>query len=71
MAAHASLGCEDLSRADFIVTDAEEIVLLEVNTLPGMTPTSLFPDGARAIGLTFDALVEALVRSALERGVRG
>ena len=64
------LGCADLSRADFIVTDAEEIVLLEVNTLPGMTPTSLFPDGARAIGLTFDALVEALVRSALDRGVR-
>lgn len=71
MAAHASLGCDDLSRADFIVTDAEEIVLLEVNTLPGMTPTSLFPDGARAIGLTFEALVEALVRSALDRGVRG
>ncbi len=71
LAAHESLGCDDLSRADFIVTDAEEIVLLEVNTLPGMTPTSLYPDGARAIGLTFEALVEALVRSALDRGVRG
>lgn len=70
LAAHRSLGCVDLSRADFIVTDAEEIVLLEVNTLPGMTPTSLYPDGARAIGLTFEALVDALVSSALERGVR-
>jgi D-alanine-D-alanine ligase len=70
LAAHEALGCVDLSRADLIVTDAEEIVLLEVNTLPGMTPTSLYPDGARAIGLTFEALVDALVSSALERGVR-
>ena len=43
------------------MTDTEDIVLLEVNSLPGMTPTSLFPDGARAKGLAFDALMEALV----------
>ena len=71
LTAHAALGCADLSRADFIVTDAQDIVLLEVNTLPGMTPTSLYPDGARAAGYTFEALVDALVTSALERGVRG
>ena len=70
LTAHEALGCVDLSRADFIVTDAEDIVLLEVNTLPGMTPTSLYPDGARATGLTFGALVDALVGSALARGVR-
>ncbi len=70
LVAHAALGCVDLSRADFIVGDADDIVLLEVNTLPGMTPTSLYPDGARAYGLTFEALVDALVNSALERGVR-
>jgi len=68
LAAHAGLDCRDLSRADFIVTDNDEIVLLEVNTLPGMTPTSLYPDGARAIGVDFEALVEALVRSAHRRG---
>ncbi len=67
LAAHEVLGLRDLSRADFIVTDDEDIVLLEVNTLPGMTPTSLYPDGARAIGLSFEALVDALVRSALRR----
>lgn len=65
--AHEVLGLRDLSRADFIVTDSDEIVLLEVNTLPGMTPTSLYPDGARAIGLSFEDLVDALVRSALAR----
>lgn len=66
--AHLALGLADLSRADFIVTDAEEIVLLEVNTLPGMTPTSLFPDGARAFGLEFPQLMDALVQSAARRG---
>ena len=65
--AHEALGLRDLSRADFIVTDSDEIVLLEVNTLPGMTPTSLYPDGARAIGLSFEDLVDALVKSALSR----
>ena len=68
--AHRSLGLRDLSRADFIVTDRDEIVLLEVNTLPGMTPTSLFPDAAAAVGRDFSALVDALVRSAARRGVR-
>jgi D-alanine-D-alanine ligase len=70
LTAHAALGCADLSRADFIVTDSEEIVLLEVNTLPGMTPTSLYPDGARALGIDFAELVDQLVASALARGPR-
>jgi D-alanine-D-alanine ligase len=68
--AHRVLGLRDLSRADFLVTDGDGIVLLEVNTLPGMTPTSLFPDGAAAMGLDFPALTDALVRSALARGVQ-
>jgi D-alanine-D-alanine ligase len=67
LSAHQALGLKDLSRADFIVSDSEEIVLLEVNTLPGMTPTSLFPDGARAIGISFPELMEKLVISALAR----
>jgi len=68
ISAHVALGLRDLSRADYIVTDSDEIALLEVNTLPGMTPTSLFPDGARAIGMDFPALMDALVRSAHRRG---
>ena len=64
---HHSMDLEDLSRADFIVTDTGEIVLLEVNTLPGMTPTSLYPDGANAIGMDFPTLMDELVRSALRR----
>jgi D-alanine-D-alanine ligase len=66
--AHVTLGCRDLSRVDFVVEPGARIVLLEVNTLPGMTPTSLYPDGARAAGISFEQLVEQLVRRALERG---
>jgi D-alanine-D-alanine ligase len=68
--AHRVLGLRDLSRADFLVTDSNDIVLLEVNTLPGMTPTSLFPDGAAAMGIDFPTLMDELVTSALARGVR-
>ena len=71
-AAHDALGLRDLSRADFIVTEEEqEIFLLEVNTLPGMTPTSLFPDGAAALGIDFPELMDLLVTSASARGSLG
>ena len=66
--AHQALGLRDLSRADFIVDDLDNITLLEVNTLPGMTPTSLYPDGARSLGYDFPALLDELVRSAARRG---
>ena len=67
LAAHAALGCRDLSRADFIVS-ADDVVLLEVNTLPGMTATSLYPEAAGVAGLSFSALCDALVQNAHRRG---
>ncbi|OZM57249.1 D-alanine--D-alanine ligase [Lottiidibacillus patelloidae] len=64
--AHQVLDCNVYSRVDFIVpTDGSEPVILEVNTLPGMTPTSLFPDAARAIGLSYEAMIEELVKLSL------
>jgi D-alanine-D-alanine ligase len=68
--AHVALGCRDLSRADFVVPVEGKPVLLEVNTLPGMTPTSLYPDAARAAGISFEQLVAMLVKRALARGTR-
>jgi len=68
LTAHAWLGCRDLSRADFVLGADDRCVLLEVNNLPGMTPTSLYPDGARALGYDFAALTALLVRNALYRG---
>jgi D-alanine-D-alanine ligase len=66
--AHQILGCRDLSRVDFVVPSQGEPILLEVNTLPGMTPTSLFPDAAKAVGISFAALVKLLVERAAARG---
>lgn len=65
--AHESLLCRDLSRVDFIVPEGGEPIILEVNTIPGMTPTSLYPDAARAAGLSFEALVAHLIERALSR----
>lgn len=65
--AHRVLGCRDLSRADFVVGDAR-VVLLEVNTLPGLTPTSLFPEEAAAVGIGFERLCGELVERAHRRG---
>lgn len=67
MSAHTALGCRDLSRSDFIVTDNGDVWLLEVNTLPGMTATSLYPDGARAQGIDFSDLTERLIMHAVSR----
>ncbi|WP_017755612.1 D-alanine--D-alanine ligase family protein [Calidifontibacillus oryziterrae] len=61
--AHQTLGCKTYSRTDFIVPfDGSLPVVLEVNTLPGMTPTSLFPDAAREMGLSYEDMIEKLVQ---------
>ena len=65
--AHACLHCRDISRVDFRVTPQGMPYVLEINTLPGMTATSLVPDAAKACGVSFAELVERLVRMALER----
>jgi D-alanine-D-alanine ligase len=65
--AHKSLGCRDLSRVDFVVPEQGEPILIEINTMPGMTPTSLYPDAARAAGISFEELVALLVEVAFTR----
>lgn len=65
VAAHRALGCRHYSRADLLVNDAGEVALLEVNTIPGMTATSLFPEAAKATGINFPSLVKLLVELAL------
>lgn len=69
--AHIALGCRDLSRVDFVVGDdgdPEPVTLLEVNTMPGFTATSLYPEAAAAAGIGFPALCDGLVRRAFSRG---
>ncbi|MHB8141709.1 MAG: D-alanine--D-alanine ligase family protein [Vulcanimicrobiaceae bacterium] len=67
LSAHRLLGLRDYSRADFIVTPEGRPYLLEINATPGLTATSLLPDAARAIGMSYEALVERLVGFALAR----
>ena len=62
--AHDALGCEGATRVDLIVSERGNEVVLEVNTLPGMTPTSLLPRIARGAGLSFEDLVEEMLSGA-------
>jgi len=67
VAAHVGLGCRGFSRVDFIVDKEDNLpYILEINTIPGMTPLSLFPDAAKHAGIEFEDLVETLVKLALE-----
>jgi D-alanine-D-alanine ligase len=67
--AHAALGCRGVTRTDLRYDDINDIlVLLEVNTQPGMTPTSLVPEQAAHKGVGFDDLVGWIVEDAYGRG---
>ena len=65
--AHTALGLRDLSRVDLIVDDAGVVQLLEVNTAPGMTETSLLPMAVDAAGLSLGALLRDLLEQAASR----
>jgi len=65
-AVHKALGCEVYSRVDMIVRGSS-VYVLETNTLPGMTPVSLFPEAAKAAGLSFYELILIFVNQALRR----
>lgn len=70
--AHAALGCRGVTRSDLRYDDINDIlVLLEVNTQPGMTPTSLVPEQAAMKGVSFDNLVLWITEDAYARGDAG
>lgn len=64
--AHKALGCKGVSRSDFIVTKEGIPYILETNTIPGMTETSLLPDSARHAGIEFPELCRKIVELALK-----
>lgn len=64
LAAYEALGCRGYARVDFLCGELANDVVLEVNTLPGMTPHSLLPKIARHAGLSFETLVEAILSHA-------
>ncbi|MDD5491347.1 MAG: D-alanine--D-alanine ligase [bacterium] len=64
LAAHQALGCRGATRVDMILDKQGRLFVLEVNTIPGMTETSLLPDAAKAAGYSFNTLVLTILRDA-------
>jgi D-alanine-D-alanine ligase len=64
---HRLLGCRGMSRTDMFVTEIGDVITMEVNTIPGMTSTSLLPKAAVAAGISFPALLDRLIGYALEK----
>jgi len=64
------LGCEGAARVDFRITPRGRPYVLEINTVPGMTETSLLPMAAAEAGIDYDSLVERILQSALNRAKR-
>ncbi|MFB3057610.1 MAG: D-alanine--D-alanine ligase, partial [Ignavibacteriaceae bacterium] len=64
--AFRSLRCEVYGRVDFRLNDENFPFCLEVNTLPGMTETSLVPKMAYAVGLSFEELIDRIIRNSLD-----
>jgi D-alanine-D-alanine ligase len=58
--AHEIIGCRDISRSDFIVKDGQAYIM-EINTIPGMTQTSLFPEAAKVAGIEFPGLLNNII----------
>lgn len=64
---YKAIGCSGLSRVDFLLDENDSLWVLEINTCPGMTETSLFPDAAMAAGINFPDLMHKLINYALEK----
>ena len=63
----SAAGCRDFGRVDFMLEGETGLFFLEINTLPGLTPTSLLPKSASCLGFSFPKLAKELVRPAIER----
>jgi D-alanine-D-alanine ligase len=71
--AFISLGCSGLARVDFFLTPNGEVIINELNTMPGFTATSVFPKMWAASGVSYTEVITHLLKSALTRnnGVLG
>ena len=62
---YQAIGCRGFGRVDFILKDNKHPVVLEINTIPGLTPMSLLPKAARKAGYSYPALLETIIKYAL------
>jgi len=64
--AHQVIGCSGMSRTDFIF-DGNKLWILEINTIPGLTPTSLVPQEAQALGMSYSQMLDLIIEAAINR----
>ncbi|MGB9763392.1 MAG: D-alanine--D-alanine ligase family protein [Minisyncoccia bacterium] len=64
--AHQLIGCSGMSRSDFIF-DGKKLWILEINTIPGLTPTSLIPQEAQALNIDYSHLLDYIIEAAIKR----
>ncbi len=62
---YKSLGCKGFGRVDFILKNNIEPIILEINTIPGLTPMSLLPKAARAAGISYSRLLDIIINNAI------
>lgn len=65
LTAHKALGCKGMSRSDFFYGDDGRVYIIETNTIPGMTGTSLLPEAAGKAGISFPKMLDLIIASAL------
>lgn len=63
--AHTVIGCSGMSRSDFILGEDKKLYILEINTIPGMTSTSLLPEAARKMGINFPGMIDMIIQRAV------
>ncbi len=63
--AHKALGCRGMSRTDIFVNDNAKLYIIETNTIPGMTPTSLFPEAAARAGVSFSLMLDYIISASI------
>lgn len=63
---HKTVGCRGFSRVDFILRNNKKPIVLEINTIPGLTPASLLPKAAKAAGISYPQLLDKIIQYSLE-----
>jgi D-alanine-D-alanine ligase len=67
--AFAAAGCEGLARIDFFYSNTGEVIINEINTMPGFTPTSVYPKLIEESGVDYQLLITKLIKTAMNRSI--
>lgn len=70
LTAFKSAGCEGLARIDFFYSDKGELIINEINTMPGFTPTSVYPKLMEKLGISYQKLITTLIQTAKSRSIK-